>query len=262
MLSSISTVQSFKTNNIVLNSLLSNYLGLPVPTLYIPIREYSIANYSSGVQDLSGITAYNDPSFNNTGAVGTRQSLNFIRSLSQYVQLPNINMSTLNSFTVSLWFKVPSNVANYTNIWCISNYLYSGGDIMPKYTWALFNIANEIRFEYARDGSVGTVRKGKNVSINYNVWCHAVLIQRVDLSIDIYLNNVKSTYTMDGINIATDQNFNWNGIYNMIGRSSYLSDPYTSMDFDDYRFYSNIELTDSEITKLYNTKNVTSDVIN
>ncbi len=262
MLSSISTVQSLKTNNIVSNPLLSNYLGLPVPTFYIPIREYSIANYSSGIQDLSGITAYNNPSFNNTGAVGTQQSLKFISSLSQYVQLPNINMSTLNSFSVSLWIKVPSNAANYSNIWCISNYLYNGESI-PKFAWALFNISNQIRFEYARDGSqTGIVRKGKNVSINYDVWYHVVLIQRVNLTIDIYLNNVKSANTMTGINMSVNQNFNWNGIYNMIGRSSYLSDPYTSMDFDDYRFYSNIELTDSEITELYNTKNITSDVIN
>ncbi len=265
MLSSIATLQSFKIYKANNSTIVSNVYNLPSPTIYIPIRDNAASNYANGTPSNVGITLYNTPTYiSNNGNVGTKQSLNLVATSSQYLMMPNINMASLTSFSVSLWVKLGATNSGFANIWCISNHMKpSGTDTTKKYTWAInLPSSTTIRFEYARDGSEGNVRRGKQATISTGVWTHFVAIQRANLGIDIYLNGTLVVTSVSGQNTTTAQYFSWTSVYNMIGRSSYALDPYTNTQIDDFRFYSNVELSTTDITNLYNMKNNNFDVIN
>jgi hypothetical protein len=266
MLSSLSTIQSFcnKFNSLI--SVVSNYYGLPIPTIYIPIRENSVANYVTGTADTTGISTSStsgSPTFT-TGYVANSQSIIFNKNLSQYLTLPNINMANLSCFSVSLWVNLAIGTSNFTNVWCISNFQRPTNDsTTKKYTWALLYHGGVIRFEYARDGPEGIVRRSKQVAITLGQWYHIVCIQRSNTSMDMdmYINNVKNTSNLYSPTGTLPQ-YAWQSTVHQCARSSYNADPFLSCTLDDFRFYSNKELSETDINKLYVGKNAPNDFIN
>ncbi len=263
MLSTISTIHSGMLSNKTRASILRNVYGLPLPLMYIPIRDNAVNNYVTGSPDSTGITVANAPAIT-TGAVGTAQAIKFVQASTQYVKLPNINMANNPAFSVSFWVKLGATNATYANLWCISNYIkLNGTDATKKYTWAInMPSATTLRFEYARDGSEGTVRRGKEITVSTGVWFHIVVIQRANLNVDIYKNGTLMVSTVTGSNVTTAQNFAWTSNYHFLGRSSYASDPYINAEIDDFRFYSNYELTQANVNSLYDMRNNTKDIIN
>lgn len=263
MLSSLGTFQSLNTKittiTVSADVVLQNVYGLPIPSYYIPFRERPIADYRTGTGNTTGISDNGTPTLYSTdGIIG-----NYIRLASasqQYVTLQNINMNTMTSFSISLWVRIGT-TSNFSNVWCISNF-FKTDSTTKKYTWALFYSSGNIRFEYARDGSEGTVRRGKQQAVNTNQWYHIVCIQRADFSIDIYINNVRSTAAISGQSTTTNPYFNWTSVLHQIGKSSYQNDPYFNGDIDDFRLYANTELTTAHIQTLYDSKTSRNDFVN
>jgi hypothetical protein len=262
MFSSLSTMQSSPKPEYGL--LVSNYYGLPTPTYYIPFRDNNFTNYGS--ENTTAITSTNNPSIVTVAPVSqSSQGIRLVASSSQYLTLPSRSMTSTTSFSVSVWVNVVSGQSGVCNIWCISNQQRPTTDTTTnKYTWALFYSSNAIRFEYARDGSAGLVRRGKQQAVNTNEWIHIVCIQRVtSYGIDLYINGTKSGASITGTNNGTTSayNFNWTSSAHQIGKSSYNADPYFSGDIDDFRFYANVELTDAEVSNLYAGRNAPHDFI-
>lgn len=275
MLSSLSTTRAVIITNRNSSSILSNYYtdntsgySLPTPSIYIPFRDNSFGNFVSGYSNTTDISQFNNPTFG-TGIVSSNpQAMSLTRASSQYLKLPNINMSTLTKFSVSIWVNLSASPQGYSNIWNISNYQKPvTADSTNKYTWAIwYNSGGNFRFEYARDGSLGQIRRGKwsNTGVVPGTWYHLVGIQRSsgtdNNNLDFYVNNVKVTNSLS--EPTTSVTYNWTSTVHQIGRSSYDNDPYLGGLIDDFRFYPNIELTEQDITNLYNGRNAPNDFIN
>jgi hypothetical protein len=272
MFSSLSTIQSFynKIQNTIISvsTVVLNYYGLPMPTIYVPIRENSVANYVTGTADTTGISTSGGPTFT-TGYVANSQAITFNNTSSQYLRLPNIKMTDLTCFSVSLWVKLANDTSNFGNIWCISNVEASSSSSTVKYTWMLIYRSADprpvIRFEYRRSGTGNNVRRGKEAEANVDVLYHIVCIQRAaNHSMDMYINNVKITSGLSGSLIQYAPQYGWTSTIHQCAKSSYSNDlnPYLNCTLDDFRFYSNIELSETDINKLYEGKNAPNDFIN
>ena len=273
MFSSLSSFQSFIQNKleqvvITTREILSNQFGLPIPDIYIPFRSDAYENWATGTPNTTNITSTNNPTIVSNGFSSNSQYLRCVKASNQRLNLPNYSMSTVTSFSVSMWVNFGSGNSNYANVWCITNYYRPGGaDSTNKYTWAIFYLpsSSQIRFEYARDVSVGTVRRGytHQSTVSINQWYHIVAIQKTDNSMELWVNNVKQTATtLTGTNPTTVPTYNWTSTFHALARSSYGGDSATEVGIDDFRFYTNNVLTSNQIQTLYDARNQANDFIN
>lgn len=269
MLSSISSNQSLHTKLLytISNPIIANEYGLPTPTLYIPIRDSTYANWANGTPSLTNLSTTNGPNILTLDQLRPlSQYMNFAKASTQQLNLPQYDMTNMTSFSVSMWVKLKTGNNDFSNMWCITNfYRLVTTDTTKKYTWAVLYVPSSsyIRFEYARDGSEGTVRRGlTQTGIAIDTWYHIVAIQKADNSMEFWINNVKCTSSISGTNATTAPYRTWTSTYHVCGNSSYANDTATSMQLDDFRFYSNTVLTAAQIQTLYEAKNQTFDFIN
>ena len=241
-----------------------NKYGLPLPRIYIPIRNNNYANWANGSEDLTNVSITNSPSIfsSNSFRSSNSQYMNFVQGSNQRLNLPNRNVDS--AFSVSLWVKLLPGNNDFANIWCISNY-FTRTASDNKYTWAIWYGPNSksIRFEYARDGSQGQVRRGLTQSgVNTNTWYHIVVIRKNDTSsgLELWIDNVKSTATISGISSNNTPTNGWFSVFHACGRSSYEEDQSTGVQIDDIRYY-NTALTATNIQTLYDAKNQTFDFV-
>jgi hypothetical protein len=277
MLSSLGSHQSFFTKLLnstlfIQNTIVTNQYGLPNPTLYvyIPFRDGSYANWASGSASMTNLSIVNSPSISTTDPIKTgSEFMEFVRASSQSLKLPNYTMNTTaTSFSVSLFVKFKSGNSDFANIWCITNHIKtSGSDSTKKYTWAIFHLpsSGSIRFEYARDGSDGIVRRGLTKSgIVINQWYHIVAIQRNDGSntMELWIDGVNSGASISGTSSGTGPQRSWTSTVHRLAHSSYATDSATNVCIDDFRFYPNTVLTQAQITTLRDAKLQDFDFIN
>jgi hypothetical protein len=266
MLSSLASITSISNSNSGnlyndTSSMELNKYGLPLPIIYIPIRDNNYANWANSSQDLTNVSITNSPSIVSSNSFRSNsQYMNFVQGSNQRLNLPNRNVDS--AFSVSLWVKLlPGNV-DTANIWCISNY-FTRAESDKKYTWAIWYgpVGTAIRFEYARDGPEGIVRRGLTQSgVNTNTWYHIVVIRKNDNSLELWVNNVKSTAQISGINEITLPTDGWTSVFHACGKSSYEPIQSTGAQIDDIRYYNSV-LTPTDIQTLYNARNQTFDFV-
>ncbi len=274
MFSSLSSIQSFIHKVRTWSStreILSSRFSLPIPTIYIPFRFNSYENWATGTPNTTNITLTNNPTIVYNGFTPNSHYLQCVKASDQRLNLPNIDMNSTTSFSVSMWVNFGSGNGNFANVWCITNYYRpAGANSTNKYTWAIFYLpsSSQIRFEYARDGSVGTVRRGytHQSAISTSTWYHIVAIQKTDTtdsSMELWVNGVKQTATvLTGSSQTTAPTYNWTSTFHALARSSYGGDGATEVGIDDFRFYANTVLTSTQIQTLYNARNQFDDFIN
>jgi hypothetical protein len=237
-----------------------NKYGLPLPIIYIPIRDNNYANWANSSEDLTNVSITNSPSIVSSNSFSLNsQYMNFVQGSNQRLNLPNRNVDT--SFSVSLWVKLLPGNNDFANIWCISNY-FTRTASDNKYTWAIWYGPNSqsIRFEYARDGPQGVVRRGLTQSgVNTNTWYHIVVIRKSN-SLELWIDNVKSTASLSGINSSITPTNGWFSVFHACGRSSYEEDQSTGAQINDIRYYNSV-LTPTDIQTLYNARNQTFDFV-
>jgi hypothetical protein len=244
-----------------LSSISVNNYNLPVPIIYIPIRDKTCANWATGSADSTNISTTGGLSiFSSNSFRSNSQYMNFEQGSEQRLNLPNRTVDS--AFSVSLWVKLLPGNNDFANIWCISNY-FTRTASDNKYTWAIWYgpVGTAIRFEYARDGPEGIVRRGLTQSgVNTNTWYHIVVIRKNDNSLELWVNNVKSTAQISGINENTLPTNGWTSVFHACGRSSYEADQSTGAQIDDIRYYNSV-LTPTDIQTLYNARNQTFDFV-
>lgn len=251
-----------------------NYIGLPTPTLYIPVITGDFANYISGTADTTGITLFNNPttetgyiSSSSTGGkkfTAVQGTPGIDMSASQYARLPNYTMSAGQSFTTAFWFKINANSnVDFANLWCISSAQYP---TTPKYTFAIFHKldVNKIYFQYARDGGAGSIRQNSIAvsTVSLGTWTHlAAVYTTSNDGITLYINNVVATGGTT-INVGASGNLGWTSVSHFIAKSSYTGDPYCNVTIDDFRFYNGTALNTTQLTTLYNNRTPGYSIVN
>ena len=158
----------------------------------------------------------------------------------QYLSIPAFTAG--GSFSFSCWFKKSNTTENWARIFDFSFSLNGGKTLILAFA-----------------GTVGQIILGRNDignkptnTINYcdNKWHHIVGISDSS-TLTFYIDNVKIN-SMPYTALESTSRIN-----NYLGRSSYAPDQYSTIQIDDFRFYTTA-LNSSEVPVLYNYKKTSS----
>ena len=179
-----------------------------------------------------------------TGKIGNAFQFN---GTNAYVQLPNTSnqFNFTGDFSVSMWFR-SSNLS--TSKQAISNYK-GGGNY--GYGWLLYySQAGGFAFDLRNGNNINQVRKGQTILTN--TWYHVVAVRKTGQIHKLYVNGVDTLAPQTDGNVNNIAGYTANQPMDLGGISD-INIP-SLCDLDGINIWQK-ELTQSEITELYNSGN-------
>jgi len=228
------------------NSIYSVYNADAVGSSSLKTSLYAAYNFDNNLNDAVGSkngTGYGGINYGSTsGLINTSIGFN---GANAYVNLPN-NTGQFNftdDFSISLWVK-PYSTAGYPFL--ITNYLTSGSN---NYGYYLYMVDNTY-LRFGISNGTNTAQTNVNQLPPSNVWTHIVITRKKSTITKIYYNGVLMTPS-SSTNPTLDLSYQPNTTTTL---GAAFGDYKYSGWMDSLNFWTK-ELTQSEITELYNSGN-------
>lgn len=209
-------------------------------SLYASYNGESNANDSFGTNNGTAVGGLTYTS----GKIGNAFSFN---GTNAYVSLPNSSgqFNFDGDFSVSMWFK-SSNLS--TSRYAIGNFKAGG---TYGYGWSLYySLAGGFAFDLRNGNNINQVRKIQTISTN--TWYHVVAVRKMGQIHKLYVNGIDTLAPQTDGNVNNIAGYTANQPMNLGGLSD-INLP-ALCDLDGVNIWQK-ELTQSEITELYNSGN-------
>lgn len=195
---------------------------------------YAQINFNSA--NISGITPFNSPSFNQPGPNNSIVSSYFVASRQQYYNF-NPYTSTNNGISIGCWFRADSSNGTWSRI-------FDFGNGPGNENIIIFINNRNIGLSVYRDGRPDQPYNIIN-NVCDNVWRHIVWTMNPNGQWIIYLNG-RNIYSKNGSTYpkAIKRNNNY------IARSNW-NDPFYTGNIADFRIYNSV-LSESDVINIYN----------
>ena len=227
----------------MINKMLSPYIWYQFETP----TSTQIKNHGSGGASLDA-TLHNGASVMKSDSPLGTLCLNLVNtplkqsndSTGQYLSIPSFKIYGI-AFSCSCWFKKSNTNETWSRIFDFSVTPNGGKTISLAFSGNTGQIVLDRNDAFYKGIS-------STNSTNYcdNKW-HHIVVSGTGSSLSFYVDNVKLN-TMQYKILEPAERVN-----NAIGRSSYASDAYTSIQIDDFRWYT-VPLSDIDVTALFNYK--------
>ena len=233
----LKNIQNFNLiRNYLFNNNIYNYSILKdiIPTAWYKFED--ITNLGKDDFNIYNFTNYNSVSYNSTNFIKGSGSASFDGTYSRYLNGTGVNINN-KSFSISFWI-YPTNLNN--------TFIYSSDNSNPTIRTALhIGYRNSTNFTFAFWGDDLDI----TISNHLNVWNFFTLTYNIlNNEKIIYINGILVISGISGGALNCPQNYN-------IGRG-FMGDSYYSGLMDDFRIYSGIVLSKSQIIEIYENSKI------